>query len=133
MIDRFFDTNVILYLLDDGPKADQAETLLQTGGFISVQVLNEVLVNCRRKANMNWDEAGGFLSGVRSLCDVQDLTPEVHDIGRALGSRYQFSVYDSMIVAAALISGCRELLSEDMHDGLEIEDTLTIRNPFKGY
>ena len=131
MVDRFFDTNVILYLLDDGPKADHAEALIQAGGMISVQVLNEALVNCRRKAGMTWDEADAFLSGIRALCDVQSLTPEVHDIGRALGARYGFSVYDSMIVAAALIGGCREVLSEDMHDGLVVEEVLTIRNPFR--
>ena len=41
----FFDTNIILYLLDDGPKADMAAGLLAHGGVISVQVLNEALVN----------------------------------------------------------------------------------------
>ena len=30
----FFDTNVILYLLDDGPKADRAETCLAAGGTV---------------------------------------------------------------------------------------------------
>ena len=127
---RFFDTNIILYLLDDGPKADQAEKLLKSGGMISVQVLNETLVNCRRKAGMDWEEAGTFLTGIRSLVDVQVLTTEVHDVGVALGSRYQLSVYDAMIVAAALVSGCSELLSEDMHDGLIVEEALSIRNPF---
>ena len=47
---EFADTNVILYLLDDGPKADRAEVILGQGPRISVQVLNEALVNCRRKA-----------------------------------------------------------------------------------
>ena len=40
--DVFFDTNVLLYLLsDDATKADRAESLLASGGTISVQVLNE--------------------------------------------------------------------------------------------
>ena len=47
---EFADTNVVLYLLDDGPKADRAEVILGQGPRISVQVLNETLVNCRRKA-----------------------------------------------------------------------------------
>ncbi len=64
----FFDTNVILYLLDDGPKAEIAERLLAQGGVISVQVLNETLVNCIRKADMSWKDAGLFLEGVRRLC-----------------------------------------------------------------
>jgi predicted nucleic acid-binding protein len=40
---EFADTNVILYPLDDGPKADRAEEILGQGSRISVQVLNEAL------------------------------------------------------------------------------------------
>jgi len=127
---EFADTNVILYLLDDGPKADRAEEIIGQGPRISVQVLNEALVNCRRKAGLDWDETGAFLAGVQSLCTVEDLTVQTHQVGRALAERYQFSVYDAMIVAAALIAGCTTLWSEDMHDGLLVEDQLRIVNPF---
>lgn len=131
MTANFFDTNIILYLLDDGPKAELSEALIAKQGMVSVQVLNETLVNCLRKASMSWQEAGQFLDGIRLLCPVVDLTPETHEIGRALGERYGFSVYDAMIVAAALQNGCTTLYSEDMHDGLRVEDQLTIVNPFK--
>nr|WP_282128826.1 hypothetical protein [Roseobacter litoralis] len=40
------------------------------------------------------------------------------------------SVYDAMIVAAAHSHGCRLLINEDMNDGLIVEASLTIRNPF---
>lgn len=131
MSGRFFDTNIILYLLDDGPKRDVAAGLLLDGGTISVQILNEALVNCRRKAGMSWEEAGEFLAGIREICTVVSLTPAIHDIGRALGEKYQLAVYDAMVVAAALVQGCDCFLSEDMHDGLVIEDALTIENPFR--
>ncbi len=130
MSGRFFDSNVILYLLDDGRKRGIARDLLAGGGAISVQVLNEVLVNCRRKAGMSWAEAGDFLAAIRELCTVTDLTAEVHDIGRALGERYQLQVYDAMIAGAALAEGCSLLVSEDMQDGLIIEGSLRIWNPF---
>ncbi len=126
----FFDTNVILYLLDDGPKAPQAEALIAQGGAISVQVLNEALVNCLRKTRMDMAEASEFLHGVRQLCEIRDLSLRTHDVGLALQQRYGFSVYDSMIVAAALIAGCDTLWTEDMHDGLLVEGQLRIRNPF---
>ena len=89
---EFLDTNVILYLLDDGPKAGITEDLLARGCVISVQVLNEALANCRRKAGMSWEEAGMFLAGIRQLCTVLDLTAGTHDIGLALGARYGFAV-----------------------------------------
>ena len=128
---EFLDTNVILYLLDDGPKAEIAERLISSGAMISVQVLNETLVNCRRKAGLSWQEAGLFLDSLRALCPVVALTPQIHEIGRALGERYGFAVYDAMIVAAALSNECHTLYSEDMHDGLVVEGQLTIVNPFK--
>jgi len=127
---EFADTNVILYLLDDGPKADRAEEILGQGPRISVQVLNEALVNCRRKAGLSWDEANAFLGGVQTLCPIEDLTLRTHEVGRALAERYGFAVYDSMIVAAAMIAGCTTLWSEDMQDGLLVEGRLRIVNPF---
>jgi len=127
----FFDTNVILYLLDDGLKAEIAEDLLGKGGTISVQILNEALVNCRRKAVMSWKDTGLFLDGIRKLCRVCDLTTGIHDLGRFLAERYGLSIYDAMIVAAALTNGCTTLYSEDMHDGLIVEGKLQIVNPFR--
>ncbi|KAF0677070.1 MULTISPECIES: PIN domain-containing protein [Roseobacteraceae] len=127
---EFADTNVVLYLLDDGPKADRAEVILGQGPRISVQVLNESLVNCRRKAGLGWEEAAAFLEGVRALCPVEDLTVQTHDVGRALAERYGFSIYDAMIVASAWVAGCTTLWSEDMQDGQLVEGQLRIVNPF---
>ncbi|MBO9456553.1 PIN domain-containing protein [Paracoccus sp. R12_1] len=127
---EFADTNVVLYVLDEGPKADRAETILGQGPRISVQVLNETLVNCRRKAGLSWEETGAFLEGLRTLCPVEELTLQTHDVGRALAESYGFSIYDAMIVGSALIAGCATLWSEDMQDGLLVENQLRIVNPF---
>jgi predicted nucleic acid-binding protein len=43
--------------------------------------------------------------------------------------RYGYSWWDSLIVAAALQSGCRYLLSEDLQAG-QVIDTMTIISPF---
>ena len=130
MSGEFVDTNVVLYLLDDGLKAEQAEAILARGPRISVQVLNEAMVNCRRKAGLDWDETASFLAGVRALCSVEDVTLRTHEVGRALAERYGFSVYDAMIVAAALIAGCTTLWTEDMQTGLLVEGQLRLVNPF---
>ncbi|ETX29064.1 PIN domain-containing protein [Roseivivax isoporae] len=127
---EFLDTNVVLYLLDDGPKADRAESLLARAPRISVQVLNEALVNCRRKAGMSWEDSGRFLDMVQALTEVEPLTPRTHAVGRALAERYGLSVYDGMIVAAALIAGCDTLYTEDMHAGLVVEGQLRLVDPF---
>lgn len=129
----FVDSNVVLYLLSgDAAKADRAEALLRHRPTISVQVLNEVTSVCVRKLGMAWLEVGQFLELVRSLCHptVVPLTVEVHDMGRRIAERYGLAFYDACIVAAASIEGCHSLYTEDMHHGLIIEDSLTLRNPF---
>ena len=128
---EFADTNIVLYLLDDGLKADLATGIIGKKPCISVQVLNETMVNCRRKAGMSWDETSAFLTSIETLCRVEPLTLQTHKIGRALAERYNFSVYDAVIVAAALLAGCTTLWSEDMQDSLLVENQLRIINPFK--
>lgn len=61
---------------------------------------------------------------------MDDLTISIHDLGLASAERHKLSVYDGMIVAAALPADCDILYSEDMHAGLLIDGRLTIVNPF---
>ena len=127
----FFDTNVLLYLVSsDAAKADRAEGLLVRGGVISVQVLNEFANAGRRKAKLEWAEIVDILALIRRQCRVVDVTEAVHDRGMALTRRHALSLYDAMIVAAALESGAGTLYSEDMQHGLRVERALTIVNPF---
>ena len=128
----FIDSNIILYLLSkDTKKADAAEAVLRAGGLISVQVLNEIANVALRKTGMSWAETNQFLASIRSLCAVESLTVETHDRGRDVAERYGLSVYDSMIVAAALLAGCTVLYSEDMQHGLVVDKQLRVANPFK--
>jgi predicted nucleic acid-binding protein len=127
----FLDSNVALYLLSsDSAKANRAEGLMAEGGVISVQVLNEVANVTRRKLCMSWDETGDVLDAIRAVCGTEPLTEETHDTGRRVSERYGLSVYDSMIVAAALLAECNVLYSEDMQNGLMIDQKLRVVNPF---
>lgn len=127
----FIDSNVLIYLLSgDTIKANQAETIVRAGGLISVQVLNEMANVMRRKLAMPWLEVNEVLGLIQSLCPVEPLTIELHNRGKRVSERYGLSVYDAMIVAAALLAGCKILYSEDMQDGLLIDQQLRIRNPF---
>jgi predicted nucleic acid-binding protein len=127
----FIDSNVLLYLLStDAAKAERAEALLTTSAIISVQVLNEISNVARRKLKLPWVELREFLGLVRSLCRVDAVTVEVHERALDLAERYGFSVYDSLIVAAALKSGAVHLYTEDMQAGLRVDGRLTLRNPF---
>ncbi len=57
------------------------------------------------------------------------LTLSIHELGLAIASRYRYTIYDSLLIAAALEAGCSILYSEDMHDG-QVIGSVTIRNPF---
>jgi predicted nucleic acid-binding protein len=129
----FFDTNVLIYVASGDPaKADRAEALIGNGGTISVQVLNEVANVARRKMAMTWAETRGFLSVLRGLLVVQPINVETHETGLALAERYSLSVYDAMIAAAALDADCDTLWSEDMQNGMMLNDRLRVVNPFLG-
>ena len=127
----FFDTNVVFYLLsEDAAKADRAEELLAAGGRVSVQVLNEFAAVASRKLGMGWTDIGEILTQVRAVCAVEPLSIDTHERGLAIAARYGLSVYDAMIVASALVAGCKELYSEGLQRGQIFERRLTVRNPF---
>lgn len=126
----FLDTNVVLYLLSaDERKANIAEAILAKGGAISVQVLNEATSVCIRKLKMPWHEVHEFLDGVKSCCEVLPLTLTIHEQALTLAERYQLSIYDALVCAAALEGKAHTLLTEDMHEGLVL-GKLKLENPF---
>jgi predicted nucleic acid-binding protein len=128
----FLDTNTLVYFADaDAGKAMVAESLLLAGGIISVQVLNELTLACLCKLRMDWAEVDEVLGVVRTACRIEPVTEATFDLGRRLAERYQFRVYDAMIVAAALLADVDTLYSEDMHDGLLVENRLRICNRFR--
>jgi predicted nucleic acid-binding protein len=131
--DVFFDTSILLYLLSaDARKADRVEALLGAGGAISVQVLNEFASVARRKSALSWPEVREVLGALRTACVTHAVTEKIHDVGVDVAERYGFSVYDSMIIAAAQGAGCTTLFSEDLQHRQVIDGRLTVRNPFLG-
>ena len=128
----FFDSNVVVYFAsDDADKEPISAALLKTGGVVSVQVLNEFVNVARRKYKMPYADVRDVLTAVCATCTVVPLTIETHARGLAYAERYQLSIYDGMILAAAVLAGSTTLYSEDMHDGLVI-DGVTVKNPYRG-
>ena len=128
----FIDTNVLVYVASGDPvKAERAEKIIADGGTISVQVLNELANVSRRKMRMSWSETHALLSIIRALLPVQPITVGIHETGLELAERYGLSIYDAMIAASALHAECDTLWSEDMHDGVVIQDRLRIANPLR--
>jgi predicted nucleic acid-binding protein len=129
--DAFFDTSVLLYLLSqDAAKADRVEALLAEHGTISVQVLNEFAAVAIRKLKMPLPEIREVLDTIRAVCDVVPVTVETHDRALAIVERYGFPLYDSLLIAAALIAGSKRLYCEGLQHDQLIDRQLRIVNPF---
>ena len=133
----FLDTNVLIYWLDAGPRADQVENLLAQDTVISVQVLNEFANVLRKKRQMPLADITELVDTLLQTCDVCDLTVRIHRAALELAARYQLSIYDANIIAAAGESGCALLYSEDMQHGMSIklpkslgDGALSVKNPF---
>ncbi|PWB84171.1 MAG: VapC toxin family PIN domain ribonuclease [Methylocystaceae bacterium] len=119
--DVFFDTNILVYLLSgDIEKARRSESLLARGGMASVQVLNEYVSVCRRKHRAPWEAVLETIAAFKSTLTILPISLETHERGLALAQRHNFAIYDAMIVAAAQLSGCSTLYTEDMHNGLAL-------------
>jgi predicted nucleic acid-binding protein len=128
----FFDTNVLVYAaVKNDRRSERAEQLLAVEGVISVQVLNEFVSVARRKYQMSWKALDVALQWIRFLCpDVVPVRIETHEIAVKIAERYEYRIYDSLIIASALEARCEVLYSEDLQDGQEIDGRMTIRNPF---
>ena len=130
----FFDSNVLLYAIDlRDDRRVAAQAVVARGGAVSIQCLNEFVSVAVRKLGLSWSRACEARDELLACCHpVVTLTLDLHRAGVHWAERHRLSVYDGMIVAAALEAGCDTLWSEDMHHGLIVDGRLTIRNPFGG-
>ena len=110
---------------------DRIENLLSTRGIISVQVLNEFATVALRKLKMPLNEVREILTTIRAVCTVEPVTVDTHDRGLAVHERHRYSLYDCMVVGAALTAGAKVLYSEDLQHGQVIDEQLRITNPFR--
>jgi predicted nucleic acid-binding protein len=126
----FIDSNVLLYTLGhDAKKHGKAKDLVNKQPVISVQTLNEFANVCRKKFKLEWADIDAGLETAKSLCDVVPLTIDVHERAVEIASLNRIGTYDANIIAAAELSGCDVLYTEDMNHGQRIGRVL-IQNPF---
>ena len=133
----FFDTNILIYLFDeDAPeKKNLAQELFEREtdagrAVLSTQVLQEFYVAVTRKLAdpLSPEVAENVVRNFAELPLIQvDSTLVLTAIGksRSLG----FSLWDSLIVVAALSGGAECLFTEDLQHG-QIIDGMQIENPF---
>lgn len=132
---RFFDTNVLVYSRDPDDVAKRAlarsliEEAIEDESFvISTQVLVEFYATSVRRRLLGPAQA---LELVRFWGghDTVPNTPELVIRGLELHQAHSLSIWDGLIVQAALDARCNVLLSEDLQHGRRFGD-LEVANPF---
>lgn len=134
---HFLDTNIFLYSISGNPaeeaKRKRAITLLEDdSGALSVQVLQEFYVQATRPTRSDRVSHGDAvaLMATWKRFAIQEITLALLDRALEIKTAYGFSYWDSAVVAAAGVLGCRELYSEDLAHGRIVEGVKII-NPFR--
>jgi predicted nucleic acid-binding protein len=135
MTRSFVDTNVFVYSQDSSApeKQARASTLLTSLGrsqllVISPQVIVEFFHVLRRKFGLETLAAHRAASALLAFEVVHQNSNVVED-ALNLAALQGLSIWDSMIVAAALSARCETLYTEALQHGLSIRG-LRIENPF---
>ena len=131
-----FDSNILVYAHQVGDGNRRHERALElvanaaiAGAIIPIQVLGEFLNVCRKKLGVAPQVAVDQVRDYRAAFNCPATA--VNDLADAafLADRFKLQFFDALIASIAERSGATMLLSEDMHDGLQIE-SLRVLNPF---
>jgi predicted nucleic acid-binding protein len=126
------DTNIAVYALSEGAKAQAALVALRSATFVSVQLLSELANVGRRKLGLGWPDVALLVEKVReAVATVIPVTNELVGEAIRIAERYRLSYYDSLMLAAALSGGAQTFFSEDLQHDLIIDGTLRIVDPFR--
>ena len=130
----FIDTNILVYAYDarDARKHELAKQILndvwkeQLDATISIQVLQEFFsVMSRRSGDSRYYrevvESLLYWTVIENTCGLMRLAMEIH-------RQYGTSFYDANIIAAAQISGAKELWTEDLNTGQDYGGVVAV-NP----
>jgi len=126
------DTNILIYLYDTSNinKRTTSEGLLLKNPIISSQVVSEYLNVSKRLLKISKQNLLDKCLLVFGYCIITPVIFETLTLARELIIKYDFQMFDSIIIAAALQADCTILYSEDLQSNQLIESRLSIINPF---
>ena len=128
----FIDSNIWLYAFIEPPdKSFIAKSFIKGADItISTQVINEVCVNLVKKAHYPEAKIRNLIESFYNKYSVLEINREILLKASDIRKHHNFSFWDSLILASALLGGCGILYSEDMQADFVMEETRII-NPFK--
>jgi len=132
----FVDTNIFVYSYTnyDTNKQVLAESLLQnidkkTDLFISIQVIKEFCATMK-KHNTETALLKNYVEEIINSFVV--LSTRIKTIFKSIENlnKYNLSWYDTILITTAINNDCKIFYSEDLKNGLIIENKMTVINPF---
>ena len=132
----FFDSNILVYFADSGELQKQQiagelikNAVINGNGVISTQSLQEFFTATTRKLMCSKEKAKEYLENFKDSFAVEQVS--VAHILKAVDIciKNHFSFWDSLILAAAIQSGCVICYSEDLTNG-QIIESVKVVNPF---
>ncbi len=133
----FIDSNIWIYSLisTSEEKHRKVKAFLEKSFqdyyiTISFQVMNEVTFNLKKKG-FSEEKIKNIIEAFRENCIIITFSTEILFKASKLREKHSFSFWDSLVVASALSSDATLIYSEDMQDGMIIENRLKILNPIK--
>lgn len=129
------DTNVFVYAVGRGEpeKCARAVAVLRrtapASSLVALQVLSEFLNVCRQKHVLDVQAARTRVAEWVAVYKFVSTRPEDILAASRLSERYDLQVFDALICAVSRAADATVLLSEDMHDGRDM-DGLVVLNPF---
>ena len=132
MIKIALDTNILIYCHDktNERKRNIALDKLDLSPVISTQVISEYINVLKRIYSIPKHELLSLCLGNLEGCIIQSVRISTLKLAEHIVRYYDLQIFDSIIVASAIESGCEILYSEDMQHNMDIERRLKIANPF---
>jgi predicted nucleic acid-binding protein len=129
------DTNIWVYLYGKVPieKSHKSRSILLDNLesiIISTQILGELYHVLTRKKIVSLTEAKNIIIELSSSFLVAEIDTIKVLQALDINSKYQYSYWDSLIIATALNQNCSIIYSEDMQSNQLIENKTRIINPF---
>ena len=132
----FFDSNILVYFADSSDLQKQTiaanlikNAVINDNGVISTQSLQEFFAATTRKLLCTKENAAEYVKNFSESFTVQQVSVPLILKAIDISIKNQFSFWDSLILSAAIHSGCLICYSEDLTNGQLVEG-VKIVNPF---
>ena len=126
------DTNILIYSHDENSvdKQNIARDLIVRSPVVCTQVISEYISVLRRIMRIHKSLIINACMPNLRHCQLQAIDITTLQTAERLIHYHDFQIFDAIIIASALDTGCKILYTEDMQHQMKIDKQLTIINPF---